>query len=125
MKYYLISKTDKTFKSNAGIVLAGGYNFKQRLSITLYDANMINYILNKKIKNSLKSIISLYLLYEDGEDDGDSVETLLPKIEVLRRILIEKYALYLSEGEIESYLTKCDKLEAKIANFGSKKSKSM
>lgn len=125
MNYYLISKTDKAFKCKASFVPQGGFSFNQKLSITVYNIGMIRYILNKKLTNSLKNIINLYLYYE-GADDGDGcAENLLPRIEVLRRILIEDYALYLTESEIESYLTKFDKLEAKIGSLGHKKSRSM
>ena len=125
MNYYLISKTDKAFKCKNFFEATVGFSFHQKIAITVYNAEMINYILNKKLTNSLKNIINLYLFYE-GEDDGDGcADNLLPRIELLRRVLIESYAFYLSESEIESYLTKFDKLEAKIGNLGQKKSRSM
>ena len=89
---------------------------------------MINYILNKKLTNSLKNIINLYLLYDSDTDDEGSderMESLLPKVELLRKILIESYSIFLSEGEIESYLIKFDKLESKIYRTENKKSRSM
>lgn len=125
MNYYLISKTDKAFKCKDSFVPKGGFSFNQKLSITVYNIGMIRYILNKKLTNSLKNIINLYLYYEGADDEDGCANNLLPRIEVLRRILIENYALYLTESEIESYLTKFDKLEAKIGSLGQKKSRSM
>ena len=125
MNYYLVSKTDKAFKCAGNLSLSGGFSFNQKTAITVYNLGMIRFILNKKLTNSLKSIINLYLFYEGNEDSDGCADTLLPRIEVLRRILIENYAFYMSESEIESYLTKFDKLEAKIGNLGQKKSRSM
>lgn len=123
---YLIYKNDKTFKTETTLVLKGGYSFNQKLPITLFNAELINYVLNKKLTNSLKGIINLYLLYEDDEEGAENrANDLIPKIELLRSILIDNYAAFLSEGEIESYLTKMEKLEDKICRGITKKSRGL
>ena len=71
----------------------------------------------------MRSLINLYKLYEDDEDDSRR-EELLPRIELLRRILIEQYAEFLEEIEIESYLDKLNKFENKVSGTKSKKSRS-
>ena len=121
--YYLLIKKDTKNKLKEKIVLRNGYQFNQKIKITLFSYDIINYILNKKITNQLRDIINIFLLYEDDEDGRETI--ILPKIETLRRVLIEKYARYLTEGEIESYLTKCDKIECKTVYRKNQKSRSM
>lgn len=114
MEYYALTKTD-TINRWIPTIFKGGYTFSQKLHITIYDFNMIRYILIKKLNNSLKGIINLYLLYTESEEDSDeNIASLLPKIETLRAILIEKYAAYLQETEIEAYLMKLDRLAEKV-----------
>jgi len=126
MEYYLITKTNVTWKWKP-IKFKGGLSFNQKMPITLYNFGMIRYILIKKMNKSLKGIITLYLMYEDNDDESSdtAIQELIPKVEFLRKVFIEKYALYMSESEIESYLMKLDKLEAKIQNRGMKKTRSM
>lgn len=125
MHYYLLVKNDIKSKLNDKITLQNGCQFKQKLTITIFNYGMINYIFNKKITNHLKEIINIFILYEDDEDGADERESILiPKIETLRRLLIEKYARFLTEGEIESYLTKCDKIECKTVYRKNQKSRS-
>lgn len=121
MRYLVISKTDKKNKMKKKLSLKNGFEFNKSVHITLYNHNMIHYILIKKLNNSLKNLINLYLLYEDDEDAR--AKELSPKIELLRRVLIEQYAFYLEEVEIESYLDKLNKLEGKVLNSGAKKSR--
>lgn len=122
MKYYMLIKSDKKKKVKTKLILKGGYQFRQKLKITLFDYEMINYIFNKKITKSLQDIINIFLLYEDDEDGREGI--LVPKIETLRQALINKYAGYLSEGEIESYLMKCDKIAYKTSLRKKSKSRS-
>lgn len=125
MNYYLITKTGETWTWKP-TKFRGGLSFHQKMSITLYNYEMIRYILVKKMNKSLKKIINLYLLYnsEEGEESGD-IEALIPKVEFLRKVFIENYALYMTENEIESYLTKLDKLENKISSRTVKKSRGL
>lgn len=123
MEYFWIFKTDKKSKSNKKILLKDGYKFNQKVSITLYNYDMISYILKRKINNSLKAIINLYLLYDD-EDDSTRISEILPKIELLRNILLENYSKWLDEDEVRGYLSKLDKIEKKLGVDKSKKSRS-
>ncbi len=59
----------------------------------------------------------------ESDDANDSMGELLPSIEYLRKILINQYALHLTEIEIESYLIKLDKLENKIGQKLNKKTR--
>lgn len=120
MNYFLISKSDKIFKSDKKITPKGGYKFNQKIAISLYNNDMIRYILTKKINKSLKDIINLYLL---NEEDADGCEELMPKIEFLRSLLIEKYSKHLNQYEVDAYLTKLEKLESKMFSSHSKKSR--
>lgn len=126
MEYFILTKIDKIWTWKPA-EFVGGYSFKRKTKITLYNYDMIRFILLKKLNNSLKNIINLYLLYEtdDSEDGIESLMGLIPKVETLRAILIENYATYLTETEIESYLMKFDRLEEKIDSTNIKKSRSM
>ncbi len=123
MEYFLITKTDNKRKLSKPLKLFGGYSFNQKISITIYNYNIIRYILLKKLNNSLKSIINSYILFEQDEDSDASA--LLPKLETLRNIFIEKYAFYLTESEIESYLMKIDRITEKVSANNVRKSRSL
>ncbi len=121
MKHYMITKTDvlATWKPKK---FKNGFTFNQKFYITLYNFDMIRYVLITKMNKSLRGFINIYLIINDDDDNG-TLESLIPKIETLRSIFIEKYALYLKETEIESYLMKLDKLEEKIDNRLNRKSR--
>lgn len=127
MEYFSLTKTDKNCTWEYK-VFKNGYTFKAKTHLTLYNFYMIRYVLLKKLNNSLKNIINLYLVYsEDEEESGENgnVANLIPKVETLRNILIEKYAAYMTESEIEAYLMKLDKLAEKIDSNSYKRSRSM
>lgn len=125
MEYFSLTKTDNNCIWEPKI-FKGGYTFKSKTHLTIYNFNMTRYILLKKLNNSIKNIVNLYLL-SDEEDEGDEeVANLIPKVETLRNILIQKYAAYMSESEIEAYLMKLDKLAEKIdTSMNKKRSRSM
>ena len=126
MSYFLIYKTDKKKKVEKPIVLRGGYSFAKKISITLYNPELTRYILKKKINSSLKGIINLYLVCESVEDgDDDAREALAPKIELLRQVLLERYAFFLPQSDVEDYLNKLEKMEKKVGMLQSKKSRSL
>lgn len=120
--YYIITKTDKSYRLERKIILKKGYTFDKKITITLYHYGMIKYVLIKKLNNSLKGLINLYKFYEDDDDDTRR-EALLPKIELLRNIFLNQYADFLEEIEIESYLDRFNKLERKVDGSKSKKSR--
>lgn len=122
MNYYMLVKSNTKEKMKEALTLNNGYQFKQKLKITIFNYEMINYIFNKKITKSLQDIINIFLLYEDDEDGREGILT--PKIETLRQALINKYARCLTEGEIESYLMKCDKIQYKTSLRKNVKSRS-
>ena len=69
-------------------------------------------------------MINLYLMCENDDDDA-AREALIPKVDFLRSVLIEKYAFYLSRSDVEDYLNKLDKMEKKVGMLQSKKSRSL
>ncbi len=124
MDYFLVYKTDKKAKLVKRVTFTDGYSFARKFTITLYNPEMTRYILKKKINSSLKSMINLYLMCENDEDDA-AREALIPKVDFLRSVLIEKYAFYLSRSDVEDYLNKLDKMEKKVGMLQSKKSRSL
>jgi len=118
----MITKTD-TLATWKPKIFRNGFTFNQKYYITLYDFDMIRYVLITKMNKSLRSFINVYLMVNDDDEDNSTLESLIPRIETLRSIFIEKYALYLKETEIESYLTKLDKLEEKIDGKLNRKSR--
>lgn len=123
MNYYVLLKTNRASSLEKKLFLFHGYPFNKRIKITIYNPEITRFVLIKKLNSSLRSLINLYKLYEDDEDDSRR-EELLPRIELLRRILIEQYAEFLEEIEIESYLDKLNKFENKVSGTKSKKSRS-
>lgn len=122
MDYYAIYKTDKNVKICEKGNFRGGYRFVKKTIITLYNRDMMDYILTKKINKNLKDIITLYLACERGEDeDGEACATLIAKTELLKRVFFENYAPFLSKNRAEDYINKFEKLENKIGNLPSKK----
>lgn len=124
MNYFILIKTDKPYKLRQRIFLYHGFPFNKKVKITLYHPETTRFILIKKLNTSLRGLINLYKVYDDDDDDDTRREALLPRIELLRRILIEQYADFLEETEIESYLDKLNKFEYKVDGSKSKKSRS-
>ena len=122
MKYFSITKTNKKNKMEPGLSLKEGYRFNQKIRITLYDNSMIDYILNKKINNTLKNIINMMVLLEE-ESDEDSVLLISAKLETLRKLLLEKYSRYINNQDTESYLKKIEKLEERLGQRKIKKNR--
>lgn len=123
MKYYSIVKKSNKTQINKRIVLKGGFSFKQKIGITLYENNLVRYILSKKMDKAIYKLISAYVATENDDDDDSERQALLPKLELLRKTLIDNYARYFSEYEIESYLMKIDHLTDRIQSKLHKKSK--
>lgn len=122
MKHYSIIKKSDITKIDKKLTLKEGYSFKQKVGITLYEKNLVRYILSKKMDKAIYKLISAYVASE-GDDDDSERQALLPRLELLRRTLIDNYARYLSEYEIESYLMKIDHLTDRIQSKIHKKSK--
>lgn len=129
MNYFVLYKTDKKANSEKALQFRGGYSFKKKTIITLYNHQMTSYILIKKFNKSLKDIINLYLFYANSEDEdgtGDAVNVLGAKVEMLRAVLLEQYSLFLDRPIVEDYLNKLEKMERKIGSLHQvKKSRSM
>lgn len=121
MEYFSITKTDSKCEFDRVLSLKGGYEFNQRINITLYNNSMIRYILNKKINSSFKNIINMILALESDADDDD-VNAIVIKIETLRTLLLEKYSRYIGVKDTETYLKRIEKLEEKTGNRKVKKS---
>ncbi len=128
MEYYAIYKTDKCAKCKKTIALAGGYEFSKKTKITLYNKEMMHYILTKKLNKSLKDIINLYLAVanaDEDEDNDEAREALVPRIELMRNVLLERYSFFLDKGVVEDYLNKLEKMERKVGGLEPKKSRSL
>lgn len=124
MDYYSIYKTDKNFLCDNNITFKGGYSFNKKITITLYNAEMIEHILTKKFNKSLKNLINIYLMLEnDEEGDNNAVDILEPKIEVLRNLLLGTYARFLDAKTVEDCLNKLEKFERKVGKLTVKKSR--
>lgn len=118
MEYFRLRKSKKRFYLEKNLDLKNGYAFNSNLKITLYQPKIIEHVLTQKIGKSLHNIIHLYLyidLETDGSDESANLELEI-KLETLKKILLEKYSIYLPINKIKSYLEKLEKIENKVFN---------
>ncbi len=120
MKYFKITKKDYYNKIEDNVTFKNGYKFGSKTKIWIYDYDMIEYILAKKLDKYLKDILSLYLLLED--DDDESANELIIKLDTMKKILFDKYSKYLSDKLVKRYNYKFDDIEKRIENKKRKKS---
>lgn len=113
MKYYVIERTNQKASWNSR-KFKRGFTFNKKECITLYESNMIRYVLTTKLNKILKKYINIYLNTSDEDASDTTIGNLLPKIETMRKVLLKDYAPYLRATDIESYLTRLEKLEMKI-----------
>lgn len=125
MSYFTIDKNNASFQYTDKLTFKHGYKFSKRTTITLYNTTLINYVLTTKFNKSLKDIINLYLLWCNDEDADGAVAAIMPRVELLRKILLEDYAFYLDRKTIEGYLDKLEKMERKVGRMTTQKSRSL
>lgn len=120
MKYFKIKKTDYYNKLEEAMTFKNGFKFGSKTKIWIYDYDMIEYILAKKLDKHLNNILSLYLLLDDNDDD--SADELLIKLDTMRKILFDRYSKYLSDKVVKRYNYKLDNIEKRIESKKRKKS---
>lgn len=124
MASYLIKRNDEEKTITVYKCDKKGYDFKPNFSyedinikkITLYNPNMINNILVKKIDKSFRKITAIIIdiLRNDDEDTTADGVIALSELERLRRIILNKYQNYLEKSKEEEYLKKLRLLENEL-----------
>lgn len=110
---YKISKNKNKYKSSKRISFDDGFDFNKKIKITIYNKDMINNIINSKIKSKLNKISILNMLYENDDDDDSTGRLIQIKIEELRQIILGEYKEYISDKKAQSLLKDLNGLETK------------
>lgn len=93
---------------------------KKNIKIDFYDDELIKNVIDKKFNSKYKEI--LRLLAEDTENPDDS-ETIVLKIDELKRLIIDKYYHYLDKNSIKRYFKMLAILEGKLSLMPKKQSR--
>ena len=127
MKQYLISKE----KYNGEIVYVNydklkGYRFTPKNHFP-YDGIKVNEmiiikpsfvekIIKRKIKNRLDFYLKLIIDNLDGTDDSDDTRKALGDLERYRKVINERYSIYLDEKYMDLLNKKMDVIERELKN---------
>ena len=127
MKQYLISKE----KYNGEIVYVNydklkGYRFTPKNNFP-YDGIKVNEmiiikpsfvekIIKRKIKNRLDFYLKLIIDNLDGTDDSDDTRKALGDLERYRKVINERYSIYLDEKYMDLLNKKMDVIERELKN---------
>lgn len=88
---------------------------RDNLKITIYDAEIINDLINKNLQKKYEHLLYLVASLNDGSDTTDSdVFLVRNKIAELRNIILTKYSKYLPKNTINKYIKTLILLEEKI-----------
>ena len=110
MMHYVIKKDNTKKYLNKDFKLHDGCLFRSKNNIIIYDKDMIDYVVQKKLTNLLGQILLLYRLYSATES-GDDQNKLQIKIEYYRELLLKDYFNHLSKEKLKNYENKITKLE--------------
>ena len=125
MKQYLISKE----KYNGEIVYVNydklrGYKFTPKNNFP-YDGIKVNEIIKpsfvekvikRKIKNRLDFYLKLIIENLDGADDSDDTRKALGDLERYKKVINERYSIYLDDKYMELLNKKMDVIERELKN---------
>ena len=127
MKQYLISKE----KYNGEIVYVNydklkGYKFTPKNNFP-YDGIKVNEmiiikpsfvekVINIKIKNRLDFYLKLIIENLDGADDSDDTRKALGDLERYKKVINERYSIYLDDKYMELLNKKMDVIERELKN---------
>ena len=127
MKQYLISKE----KYNGEIVYVNydklrGYKFTPKNNFP-YDGIKVNEmiiikpsfvekVIKRKIKNRLDFYLKLIIENLDGADDSDDTRKALGDLERYKKIINERYSIYLDDKYMELLNKKMDVIERELKN---------
>lgn len=123
MPSYAISKSDNRVKLNNKITLEGGYSFRGKTHITMYEKELTKFILVKKINSALKNIMYSLINFDEDDDDGTKASELEIRIETLRVLLLEKYFPFIGKTRANAYLSRLAEIEERLPRKEKRSSK--
>ena len=127
MKQYLISKE----KYNGEIVYVNydklkGYKFTPKNNfpydgikvneMIIIKSSFVEKIIKRKIKNRLDFYLKLIIDNLDGTDDSDDTRKALGDLERYRKVINERYSIYLDEKYMDLLNKKMDVIERELKN---------
>ena len=121
MKQYLVSKE----KYNGEIVYVNydklrGYKFTPKNNFH-YDGikvkpSFVEKVIKRKIKNRLDFYLKLIIENLDGADDSDDTRKALGDLERYKKVINERYSIYLDDKYMELLNKKMDVIERELKN---------
>ena len=119
MKRYRLEKINKVTCDDLDLI--NGYKFSRKVTVTLYDEELIVAILTKKVDIALKKIIARFIGLDENDEDGGN--QLLADIETLKRLLLRDYYKYIGKNKTKAYLLKLQEIESRVPNKTLKKTR--
>ena len=113
MNHYILVKGKRKLKLVEKMTNAKGVTFKNQ--ITIYNNDIIKYVVNKKINIHFNQLVMLYKLYLATESEEDS-DALNKKINTLSKLIFSTYNPYISEEKINKYKLTIKKIKNNIKN---------
>lgn len=113
MSHYKLEKNNKKIKLNDKVNLKEGCNFIRKNKIIIYNDEIKEYVIKKKIEELFKQIIFLYRAYLETENESSGEEINLKK-SYLEYLLFEKYITHLDKKSLNEYQKKYKQLNKKI-----------
>ena len=111
---YTISKNKKKYRLKNKLSFKNGFDFNKKINITIYNEEMIQNVINSKIKARLNKISVLYMLYSNDEDDESTGRLVQIKIEELRSILLGEFKNYISDSKRQAIEKDLSKIAEKV-----------
>lgn len=110
MERYRLVKNKKKKKLQNKIHLSEGCSINAKGNIIIYEDNLKQYVINKKLNTILNQIILLYKLY-NVDDNDENRENLTIKIDYFKSILFKNYRLHLDDKTVNKYIKQVSSIE--------------
>ena len=124
-KYYLYHKKIKKFVVHFNNISIDGYHIKPRnkmdydgivvKSMTIYNYDMIQSLLKKKIKKKLDAYVQFMIsVLDDDSTDSGHLMFALNDLDRYRHLVMNNYRVYLEKKYLKILMDKMDMIEQKL-----------
>ena len=113
MTYYKLVKNNKKIKLKNKIKPTNGCSINSKNNIIIYEDNLKQFVINKKLTIMLNHIILLYKLYNEDSSD-ENREALILKTESFKKLLFKNYRMHLNEETFKKFSDQIISIEKQI-----------
>ncbi len=113
MNYYKLVKNNKKIKLKSKIKPTNGCSINSKNNIIIYEDNLKQFVINKKLTIMLNHIILLYKLYNEDSSD-ENREALILKTESFKKLLFKNYRMHLNEETFKKFSDQIISIEKQI-----------